>query len=152
MKMSHKVAAAVLFSIPVLVLAQPPAGRGRGADWTALHGPPGIWWNNSLVIQRVGITVEQQKKLDEVYQQYRLKLIDADAGLEKEEATLEPLVSVEPPDDTKVIAQLDRVAQARAELEKVNARMLWSLRRVLTSDQWKKLRPEPLASPAAKWR
>jgi hypothetical protein len=34
------------------------------------------------------------------------------------------------------------VAQARAELEKANARMLLGIRRVLTPDQWKKLQAE----------
>jgi periplasmic protein CpxP/Spy len=32
------------------------------------------------------------------------------------------------------------VAQARAELEKANARMLLSVRQVLTADQWTRLR------------
>ena len=43
---------------------------------------------------------------------------------------------------TKVLAQIDRIAQARAELEKANARMLLGLRGVLTLDQWKKLQAE----------
>jgi Spy/CpxP family protein refolding chaperone len=148
-----KFLAVLLLVAPVLSLAQPlPPGRGRGADWKALHGPPGRWWNNPQIVQQVGVTTEQQKKLDDIYQQYRLKLIDSNAALDREEATLEPLVNADPPDDAKVIAQLDHVAQARAELEKVNARMLWSLRRVLTSEQWKKLRPEPPALPSPKWR
>jgi hypothetical protein len=35
------------------------------------------------------------------------------------------------------------VAQARAELEKANARMLLGIRRVLNQDQWKKLQEAP---------
>jgi protein CpxP len=148
-----KVLTVVLLITAVHALAQPlPHGRGRGADWRALHGPPGRWWNNPQIIQRVGLTAEQQKKLDEVYQQHRLELIDANATLDKEEATLEPLVNVDPPDDAKVLAELDRVAQARADLEKANSRMLWSLRRVLTSDQWKKLQPGPAPPSSPKWR
>ena len=38
-----------------------------------------------------------------------------------------------------MLAEIDRVAQIRAELEKANARMLLGLRRVLTQDQWQKL-------------
>jgi len=37
---------------------------------------------------------------------------------------MEPLVSADPPDENKLLAPIDRVAQARAELEKANARML----------------------------
>jgi len=46
------------------------------------------------------------------------------------------------PDEARIVAQIDKVAQARAELEKANARMLLGIRRVLTPDQWKKLQAE----------
>src|SRR5208337_3462975 len=83
---------------------------------------------------------DQQKKIEDIFQQQRLKLVDLDATLRKEEITLEPLMSADSPDETKTLAQ------ARAELEKANARFLFGIRRVLTPDQWKKLqessRPE----------
>jgi Spy/CpxP family protein refolding chaperone len=52
---------------------------------------------------------------------------------------LEPLLSANPPDTTKAMAQIDKVAEARAELEKANAKMLLGIRGVLTPDQWTKL-------------
>jgi Spy/CpxP family protein refolding chaperone len=92
--------------------------------------------------------------LNDILQQHRLKLIDLDAALQREEVILEPLVNADQPDDAKVFAQVDRVAQARAELEKANSRMLWQVRRVLTPDQWKQLQsPRPalrLPTPALK--
>jgi len=69
----------------------------------------------------------------------RLRLIDLNAALQKEEATMEPLMAADQPDDARLLAQVDKVAQARAELEKANGRMLVGMRRVLTPDQWKKL-------------
>jgi hypothetical protein len=39
-----------------------------------------------------------------------------------------------------VVAQIDNVAQARANLEKSNTLMLLAIRRVLTVEQWKKLK------------
>jgi periplasmic protein CpxP/Spy len=71
-----------------------------------------------------------------------LKLIDLSAALQKQEAIMEPLVEADRPDESQVLAQIDRVAQARAELEKANARMLLGFRGVLTQDQWKKLQAE----------
>ena len=62
--------------------------------------------------------------------------------MQKEEAILEPLLEADRPDETQVLAQIDRVAQARAELEKSNARMLLGFRGVLTLEQWKKLQAE----------
>ncbi|HET9318191.1 MAG TPA: periplasmic heavy metal sensor, partial [Bryobacteraceae bacterium] len=83
----------------------------------------------------------------EVFQQSRLKLIDLNASLQKEEVILEPLVGADQPDESKILPQIDRVAQARAELEKANARMLLGIRRVLTPEQWKKLRAEERSRP-----
>ena len=98
------------------------------------------------MVQKLGIGTDQQKKIEDVFQQHRLKLVDLDATLRKEEITLEPLMSAESPDEARTVAQIDKVAQARAELEKANARFLFGIRRVLTPDQWKKLqenaRPE----------
>ena len=51
-------------------------------------------------------------------------------------------MSADTPDEPKILAQIDRVAQARAELEKANARLLLGIRRVLTPDQWKKLQAD----------
>ena len=102
-------------------------------------GPRGRWWNNPEVAQKLGLSTDQQKKMDDIFQQSRLKLIDQHAAVEKEETILEPLLSAEQPDETRVLAQIDKVAQARAELEKANARMLLGLRGALTTAQWKTL-------------
>jgi Spy/CpxP family protein refolding chaperone len=123
-----------------------------GGNW-ALYGPPanppsmgGLqtgrpdkWWNNPSLAAFVGLTGDEQKKMDDVFQQYRLKLIDLNAALEKEEAILEPLVAATQLDESKIAAQIDRVAQARAELEKANGRMLLGIRKMLTQEQWNKL-------------
>ncbi len=94
------------------------------------------------LVQKLGLTADQQKRIDALFQQNRLKLIDLSAGLQKEEAILEPLLEADRPDESQVLAQIDRIAQARAELEKANARMLLGFRGVLTLDQWKKLEAE----------
>ena len=77
-----------------------------------------------------------------MFQQYRLRLIDLTASLRREEATLNPLLAADHPQESKVLAQIDRVADARAALEKANARMLYGFRAVLTAEQWRELRAE----------
>ena len=108
----------------------------------ALGGPEGRWWSRPEMAQRLGLTADQQKKMDDVFQQARLKLIDLNAVVQKEELIMEPLVAAEQPDEAKIVAQIDKVAQARAELEKANARMLLGIRRVLTAEQWEKLKAD----------
>jgi len=118
---------------------QPGHGPLRGM---MMPGPAGKWWDNPELAKRLNLTAEQQKKMDEVFQQNRLRMIDLHAALEKEEAILEPLIEAASPDDAKALPQIDRVAQARAELEKANARLLLGLRHVLTPEQWKMLESE----------
>jgi Spy/CpxP family protein refolding chaperone len=95
------------------------------------------WWRSTQWVERLNLTPDQQAKMDDVFQQNRLKLIDLTATLDKEEAILEPLVSAEQPDADKIRSQISRVADARASLEKGNANMLLGLRLVLKPDQWK---------------
>ena len=114
----------------------------------ALSGPGGKWWHDPGMAQKLALQPDQQKKMDDIFQQHRLKLIDLTATLQKEETIMEPLVGAEQPDEAKILAQIDRVAQARAELEKANARMLLGIRRTLTQDQWKKLKEEHPRGPA----
>jgi Spy/CpxP family protein refolding chaperone len=103
-------------------------------------GLPGMWWRDARWIQALDLTADQQKKMDDAFRQNRIKLIDLTATLEKAELMLEPLVeNVRPGDEAKILAQIDDVANARAELEKANARMLLAIRQVLTQDQWNKL-------------
>jgi periplasmic protein CpxP/Spy len=120
----------------------PMEGRRPPMERAFRLGPHGRWWNNPEFVQKLGLTADQQKKMEAVFQQSRPSLMDLSANVRKEETAMEPLLAADQPDESKVLAQIDRVAQARAELEKANARMLLGLRRVLTSDQWKTLQAD----------
>jgi Spy/CpxP family protein refolding chaperone len=98
-----------------------------------------MWWHNPDIIQKLTLTPDQQKRMDDILQQSRLQLIDLRANLEKQELLMEPMLASNPPDTNKILAQIDHTAQARAELEKANAKMLLGIRNVLTPDQWTKL-------------
>ncbi len=102
-------------------------------------GPGGKFWNNPDIVNRLAITADQQRKMDDVMQQSRLKLIDLSATLQKEEVMLEGLMRGPQLDDSKILPAFDRIAEARAELEKANARMMLGIRHVLTPLQWEKL-------------
>jgi Spy/CpxP family protein refolding chaperone len=134
-------------------------GRGMGMGPQPGRGPMqrgmGRWWKDPQMVEKLGVTADQQKKMDDIFQQHRLKLIDVTAAVEREEVTLEPMMAADQPDEARIVAQIDKVAQARAELEKANARMLLGIRRVLTPDQWKKLQaegPPPGGGPGGQQR
>lgn len=100
---------------------------------------PDLWWKNPSTVQFLGISAEQQRKMDDVVAQFRLKLTEETRALKWSEAFMQPMVSAEPLDEAKITAQIDRVADARAELEKTNGRMLLGIRKLLTPEQWVKL-------------
>jgi Spy/CpxP family protein refolding chaperone len=93
--------------------------------------------------KKLGLTSEQRKKMDDIFQDQRVKLIDLHAAVAREEAMLDPLMQAAQPDDLKILPQIDRIAQARADLEKADARLLLALRHVLTPEQWETLQSEP---------
>lgn len=92
-----------------------------------LPGQQGRWWMNPHLVEYLKLTEDEQKAMDEILLQHRERLIDLRAGLQKADLKLEELVGAEKPEETAILAQIDRVAQARAELEKANARFLLAI-------------------------
>jgi len=124
------------------------SGHLGGMEMGGFHmGPGGMWWKDSHIVERLSLTADQTKKMDDIVEQSRLQLIDLRANLEKQQVLLSPLMDANPVDAAKASAQIDKVANARADLEKANAKMLLSIRGVLTPDQWTKLHERP-APPA----
>jgi protein CpxP len=113
---------------------RPPMERAMGP-----HGDHGRWWNDPQTADKYKITEAQRKAMDDIYQQHRMVLVDLHATLEKAELAMEPMIREDQPDEGKILSQIDRVAQARAELEKANARMLLGIRKELTPGQWKQI-------------
>lgn len=134
-------------------LAQEPGGgMGLGPGFGE-HRPPmerafgpqgghGRWWNNPKIVEKLKLTDAQRKAMDDTLLAHREKLIDLRASLEKAELGLEPLMGEDQPNEGKILAQIDKVAQARAELEKANARFLLAIRGKLTPEQWKQLQAD----------
>jgi Spy/CpxP family protein refolding chaperone len=102
-------------------------------------GRAGHWWNQSQLVEKLKLTEEQRKSMDQIFHDHRLKLIDLRGAVEKAELELQPLMQEDQPNEAKAMAQIDKLAQARAELEKANARFLFALRAKLTVEQWKTL-------------
>ena len=106
----------------------PPAGR-----------PLGAWWRNSEIVKQLGLSDAEARQVEQIFQDHRAQLLNLHTALSQDEAQLQPLVAAERPNDAQVFTQIDKVAEARAELEKANGRMLFAIRRVLTAEQWRKL-------------
>lgn len=115
--------AAALFAV-ALVLAVPVAGQGSK------------WWQSDQYKRELGLTSEQSRRLEEIFQAAVPGLRVQKRALDQAELEFERLV--EKGDDGAVMEQVGRVETARAELNKSRTMMLLRMRRVLTSDQWAK--------------
>ena len=140
--------AGILFA-GMTATAQGPGPDGPGGPGFGMHRPPmeralglngGRWWNNQPMIDRLKLTEDQRKAMDQILIDHQKELIDKRADVEKAEVDMEPLMQDDQPNESRVLAQIDKVAQARAELEKANARFLLAIRAKLSPDQWKELK------------
>ena len=122
---------------------------------------PGRWWKRAGVAKALALDDAQIQKIEQIFQDSRLKLVDLHATLQKDEIKLEPMIEADTPDENAVLAGIDRIAADRAALVKANARMAFAIRRVLNPEQWKKLRamwrqrdrfPEPMGGPRGGWQ
>jgi periplasmic protein CpxP/Spy len=113
---------------------KPPFERAFGPEGREMQ-----WWNNPRIAERLKLTDDQRKSMDGILQEHKMTLVDLHANLEKAELEMQPLMKADQPNENAILAQIDKVAQARAELEKANARFLLALRAKLTPDQWKQV-------------
>ncbi len=142
------VLALVALFTATMAIAQGP-GMGPGPGFGPHRGPMernlgawgghGRWWNNPTMIEKLKLTDDQRKAMDAIMLAHREKLIDLRANLDKAELAMQPMMSEDQPNENAILAQIDKVAAARADLEKANARFLLALRGKLTPEQWKTL-------------
>lgn len=113
-----------------------PEGMDRGM------GPHGMWWKDPAIVTAIGLTADQQKKIEDLFIRSRVQLIVLHSTLEQEQVLLEPVLDANPVDQNAAMAAIDKIANSRADLEKANAKMLLSIRGVLTPEQWTKLQAQ----------
>lgn len=139
--------AGVLMASGIAGAQAPGDGPGMRQGF-AMHRPPmeralgmagGQFWNNPNVVKQLNLTDDQRKAMDGILQDHRMKLIDLQANLERAEVAMGPLLKADTPDRAQIEAQIDKVVQARAALEKANSLFLLDLRMQLKPEQWKQL-------------
>jgi Spy/CpxP family protein refolding chaperone len=111
------------------VSVPPPLRRGLQL------APPGRWWDDRHAIKHLGIRQDQQKRMDDLFEANKAQLETLLGNLQREETHLANLTPDEMRDEGKVFAAIDRVTQARAELEKADAHIELQLRQQLDPAQ-----------------
>lgn len=108
----------------------------RGPIVTEVNG---TWWSNAAVLTELGLTDVQKARIQSSFDSHRQGLVSSKETLEKEELQLSRLLEAESLDRPAVVGQINRVIQARAEMERTNATMTLEMRQQLTRAQWMQL-------------
>jgi hypothetical protein len=98
-------------------------------------GPPGRWWDDKHFAKTLHLRPEQKKRMDDLFDENRSTLVSRYQALQQEESKMEVLSHAQTLEESVLFAQIDRVAQARAELEKANTHLLLQVRKEMDSDQ-----------------
>ena len=121
----------VLLAAAVLALVAASAGAQL---------PPGKWWRRPEIAQNLGLTEDQQSKLDAVFRNSANDLIDLRGDVEKANVALR--AELDQPQLNR--ANIQRIAahlsEARGRLFERELMMLVDMRGVLTDPQWNRMR------------
>ena len=116
---------------------------GTGPARVYLRTNATAWWTNPTLLTRLGITDDQKAKIERTFEAHKQNLTTTRDQLEKEEAQLDKLLAAETLDHAGVVTQINRVVQARSDMERANSLMTLEMREVLTKAQWTQLQSQP---------
>jgi len=103
-----------------------------------------IWaqgpFHNPKVVQALGLTPEQQQKLEDMRYQYRKETVNLKRDMELSRLDLEKEMDKENPDVKVVDRLLDQQGALRNQMSKARVHHLLDAKKVLTPEQWAKAR------------
>ena len=122
----------------------PPNSPGSEGTTSTMRGglqlgPPGRWWDDKGFAKSLGLRLDQKEKMDTIFNANKGTILLRYQSLQQEEARLEDATRQPQLDETAIFAGIDRVAQARASLEKANAHMLMLIRQEMDKNQIERL-------------
>lgn len=98
------------------------------------------WWQNDRFQQELALTPEQVSRLEDIYQAAGPAMRTQKTSLDRLQKDLSAMVNDGRADDVAAADLIARVENARADLGRSRALMLYRMRRLLTSDQHMKLK------------
>jgi Spy/CpxP family protein refolding chaperone len=110
--------------------------EGCGPGMGAGHGP--------MMLKGLDLTAEQQKKVAVIHEKQARLMVQSEADLRIAEMDMQQLMRAETPDKAKIDAQIDKLAQLRAWIQKSRTATLLEVRALLTPEQLKKCQAGPM--------
>jgi Spy/CpxP family protein refolding chaperone len=117
------------FALPVLFCARLSAQPPRG---------PRPWWDGEIA-KDLNLSDAQTKQIAQTRRDFRQRMFDVRAEVNKAEAAVEAAFNQDPVDQAKANEAINQLAAARGEMTKAVSQMDLKLRMTLTADQWQQL-------------
>jgi Spy/CpxP family protein refolding chaperone len=106
--------------------------------WAQARNTSGGWWENP-VTSGLDLTEHQERQINEVVREYRSRLVDSRAAVDKAENDLEDVFNGPYVDQRRGAEVIEQLVEARAGLTKAVSEMTLRLRAILTAEQWQEL-------------
>ena len=106
------------------------------------------WWGRPEIRRDLKLTPEQQRQIQVTVRQFRPRLIDIRAEVEKAEIDLQAQFDHDPIDQGKTNQAIERLIAARGDLTRALSDLSLKLRLVLTEQQWDELQRRRPSGPA----
>lgn len=100
----------------------------------------GNWRENK---EDLKLSTEQTKKLKSLELNFEKETTNLSSGIRTKQLELQELWATDSPDENKINTKIDEIAKLRAEIEKKRTSHLLEVKKVLTEEQWLKLRSKP---------
>jgi len=123
------------FLISLLIFA---AGGSLWANDFSL--PPGKWWEDQRLVERINLTEEQQEQISSLVYESAHRMIDLNADVKRSGLDLTEVVDRNEIDPAAVRKAFAAFQTARQKLDNERFEMLLAIRQVLSSEQWVKIK------------
>ena len=109
------------------------------------QAPPGYfnWWD-SPIANDLNLSEDQKKQIRSIVQEYRDRLIDQRAALQKAELQFGDLFAEASPNPVRADQVIEQLVAARSDLTRTMSQMTLRLRAVLTPEQFQELQKRRL--------
>ncbi len=150
--MTRKHFLAGLASLLLVLPASAQIPSDTRKEFPFAFGPVGL----STLMKEAGLSEEQMRQFQQIFQDNRHRLVDLRGEVEKKEGDLKFVLDQSQVDLGQAEKTLDALLEARKQLSKATSMMMVRMRQVVTLDQWRKIgalqhelaAPHPPAPPA----
>jgi Spy/CpxP family protein refolding chaperone len=110
------------------------------ATVSAADLPPGKWWRQPGIVQRLGLSEDQQNRLEGIFRTNASELIDLRGNVQKQSIALRGELDQPQLNRQNIQRIAAKLSEARARLFEHELMMLVDMRAVLTEVQWNQMR------------